>query len=97
MLYKVEKDGQIQSINNDLDLSAYLNNGWKLQGEGVEKTTPITPSPIKKEVEEVSYTKTDINRMSLEDLQKLAKGKDIEVKGKSGGELKKALIEKLGL
>lgn len=47
---------------------------------------------------EVTYTKTEINRMSTADLKALAKSKDVEDAEKmSGAELKKVLIEKLGL
>ena len=44
------------------------------------------------------YTKTEINRMSTEDLRKLATEQGIENAEKtSGAELKKLLIEKFGL
>ena len=50
------------------------------------------------ESEEVTYTKTEINRMSTADLKALAKSKDVEDAEKmSGAELKKVLIEKFGL
>lgn len=50
------------------------------------------------ESEEVTYTKTEINRMSTADLKSLAKSKDVEDAEKmSGAELKKVLIEKFGL
>lgn len=46
----------------------------------------------------VEYSKTDINRMPIADLRALAKAQGIEKSEvKSGGELKKNLIEKLGL
>lgn len=47
---------------------------------------------------ENQYTKTDINRMSTAELKELAKEKGIEnAEDITGGELKKILIEKLGL
>lgn len=47
---------------------------------------------------EVTYTKTEINRMSTADLRKLAKDKEISgAEEMTGAELKKVLIEKLGL
>ena len=50
------------------------------------------------ESEEVTYTKTEINRMSTVDLRKLAKDKEISgAEEMTGSELKKVLIEKLGL
>lgn len=45
-----------------------------------------------------SYTKTDINRMSTAELQELAENEGIEgAHEKSGGELKKILIEHFSL
>lgn len=45
-----------------------------------------------------TYTKTEINRMSTSDLQKLASEHGIEdANSKSGAELKKVLIRQLGL
>lgn len=50
------------------------------------------------ESEEVTYKKTEINRMSTADLRKLAKDKEISgAEEMTGAELKKVLIEKLGL
>lgn len=44
------------------------------------------------------YTKTDINRMSTAELKKFAKEQSISgYKDMTGGELKKVLIDKLGL
>lgn len=51
-----------------------------------------------KEDETVKYTKTDINRMSKEDLVSLASEVGIiGVEDKSGSDLKKELIDKFGL
>lgn len=48
------------------------------------------------EVGEVTYTKTEINRMPLADLRILAESNGIEnASDKSGAELKKELIKKL--
>ena len=53
---------------------------------------------VVKEVKEDVYTKTDINRMSTDDLRTLASAQGIDdVKEYTGAELKKLLIEKLGL
>ena len=47
---------------------------------------------------EETYTKTEINRMSTADLRKLAKEKEISGADEmTGAELKKVLIDKLGL
>lgn len=61
----------------------------KLVVENTEDESVIT---------ENQYTKTDINRMSTAELKELAKEKGIEnAEDITGGELKKILIEKLGL
>lgn len=50
------------------------------------------------EKQPLKYTKTDINRMSTAELKKFAKYQAISgYKDMTGGELKKVLIEKLGL
>ncbi|MBO5922817.1 MAG: hypothetical protein J6Q48_10590 [Bacteroidaceae bacterium] len=65
----------------------------------VANTTPV----IEKEsavpgVEEVAYTKTEINRMPVADLKKMALDKGIaDAENMSGADLKKSLIQKLGL
>ena len=47
---------------------------------------------------EVSYTKTEINRMSTADLKKLAKSENVkDAEDMNGADLKKVLIEKFGL
>ena len=47
---------------------------------------------------QTTYTKTDINRMSTDDLRKLAYEMGVDgADGISGAELKKILIDKLGL
>lgn len=48
--------------------------------------------------EQINYTKTDINKMSTLQLQRLAAESGIEdAEQKNGGELKKLLIEKFSL
>ena len=50
------------------------------------------------DVAEVSYTKTEINRMTTAKLRETAKGKGIaDAEELTGGELKKLLIEHYGL
>ena len=85
------------------------NGVWYPAGTEVpEGTKPITKDvkeddfskimnpPV--EDNKVSYTKTDINRMSTAELQELAKTEGIEnAENITGGELKKILIEKFEL
>lgn len=54
--------------------------------------------PVKEIKEETVYTKTDINRMSTQDLRILAVAQGLEnVEESTGAELKKLLIDNLGL
>lgn len=62
---------------------------WYLPGEEIPEETEQPTQP---------YTKTDINRMSTADLQKLAGEKGIESADSfSGADLKKMLIELMNL
>lgn len=62
---------------------------WYLPGEEIPEETEQPTQP---------YTKTDINRMSTADLQKLAREKEIEnADSFSGADLKKMLIELMNL
>ena len=51
---------------------------------------------VEEPVKEVVYTKTEINRMSTDDLKELAKEQGIDDE-LSGADIKKALIKKFGL
>lgn len=54
--------------------------------------------PVEEKKEDTVYTKTDINRMSTQDLRTLAVAQGFEdVEEYTGAELKKMLIDKLGL
>lgn len=62
---------------------------WYKAGDNVPESSLASP---------VGYTKTDINRMSTADLQKLAGEKGIEnADSFSGADLKKMLIELMNL
>ena len=76
--------------------SIKVNGKWHMAGEEI---SPANPQPVEKITEnsDKQYTKTDINRMSTADLQKLAAEVGIDTTEKSGGELKKLLIEHYGL
>ncbi len=77
-----------------------IHNGkWYNAGEEVPETKSSVPSdfmnPPKKPI---TYTKTEINRMSTADLQKLATEQGIEnAQATSGAELKEILIAKFNL
>lgn len=68
-----------------------------LQSEEVEKSTSSFSENTNLSAEK-SYTKTEINRMSTADLQKLANEQGFDKAEEiSGADLKKMLIEKFGL
>lgn len=66
------------------------NGKWYKAGEEIAEEVKATSA--------ISYTKTEINRMSTADLQALATEQGISgAELISGSELKKLLIEKFGL
>lgn len=94
MQYKVIKDGVTATLTNETHVAAYLNNGWKIQDKGADKA-PKAPV-IEKEQKE-SVTKSEVNKMDSASLSGLCKENGIDSKGMTSGEMKKAIIEKLGL
>ncbi len=67
-----------------------FNGKWYKAGEEIEETQAVSSS--------FNYTKTEINRMSTADLQKLATEQGIGgAELLSGAELKKLLIERFNL
>lgn len=66
--------------------------------EKVEKVEEIPTEPKQVEIPTFDYNKSDINRMPLEKLRSVGSDVGIEnVDEKTGGELKKLILEKLGL
>lgn len=78
------------------DYKVKYKGKWYLPGEEIPEETKTV---VKEEVPETTgYTKTEINRMSTADLQKLAAEQGVAgAEEISGAELKKILIEKFGL
>lgn len=79
-----------------------VNGKWFYAGQkitGVEKSTSDFSQYMNPpETEEDKYTKTDINRMSTAELKTFAKEHEVDnAEEMTGAELKKVLIEKLGL
>lgn len=75
--------------------SIKYNGVWYKTGDEIKETAEVdnTSSAFSK-----SYTKTEINRMSTADLQKLANEQGFDKAEEiSGADLKKMLIEKFGL
>lgn len=95
------------------DHKVKYNGKWYMPGEeidGVEKSTsdfseymnppeePENELPFVTIPREKAYTRTEINRMPASELKTLAKSYDVKnAEGMTGGDLKKVLIEKLGL
>ena len=87
---KVTRDGVTMEARNKNQLAAFLNNGWKEAGEGKEAVSQPESKP--------EYKKSDIARMNVEDLRKLATELGIEGAGESTGDVLKAeIIKRLGL
>lgn len=78
------------------DYKVKYKGKWYLPGEEIPEETV---TEVKEEIpKETAYTKTEINRMSTADLQKLAAEHGVSgAEEISGAELKKILIEKFGL
>lgn len=78
------------------DYKVKYKGKWYLPGEEIPEETV---TEVKVEIpEETAYTKTEINRMSTADLQKLAAEHGVSgAEEISGAELKKILIEKFEL
>ena len=85
-----------------------ISGKWFFPGEEIpeetstevkEKIPEETSTEVKEKIpEETVYNKTEINRMSTADLQKLAAEHGVAgAEEISGAELKKILIEKFGL
>lgn len=88
---KIVKDGASMVARDGNQLAAFLNNGWKID----ESKQPTIKDDAPKQKE---YSKSEINRMSTSDLQKLASESGVDgAENISGAELKKILLEKFGL
>ena len=88
---KIVKNGAFMVARDGNQLAAFLNNGWKIDES--KQTEIQSDAPKQKE-----YSKSEINRMSTADLQKLASESGVEnAENISGAELKKILLEKFGL
>ena len=72
---------------------------WYMPGEEVpENNSPVPSNFMNPPKKPTTYTKTEINRMSTADLQKLAAEQGIEnAESTSGAELKEILIAKFNL
>lgn len=69
------------------------NGKWYKSGEEV----PDDENNVKNEEKTTNYTKTDIHRMPVEELRKLAEEQGIEgSEYLNGADIKKLLIEKMG-
>jgi hypothetical protein len=79
--------------------SVKINGVWYRPGEEIKgKAEDKNTSAFSNHMNPPEYTKTEISRMSTADLKKLAKELDIEEADTyTGADLKKLLVDKLGL
>ena len=90
---RIVKDGVVMVARDGNQLAAFLNNGWEACEEN-----QIAENHTKQEEEKKSYTKTEINRLSTDELQALASENGIDgADNMTGTDLKKILLEKFGL
>lgn len=94
--YIVNKDGiwyksgtEVPDIANSALEKNKVENKSNTKPQTSSETTDVRD-------EKIAYTKTDINRMSTADLNKLAKENGLN-ESMSGAEIKKALIDKFEL
>lgn len=88
---KVEKDGVTMVARDKNQRAAFLNNGWKEVGGKQESSASQSET-------KPGYKKSDIARMNVEDLKKLAGELGIEGAEESTGDVLKAeIIKELGL
>lgn len=98
---KFPRDGVTVNENRMRELSGSGNRQRKPLIKKIdtkEGRSEENSEPHNKQQNPFSYTKTDVNRMSTSELQKLATEYGVEnAKERSGGELKKMLIEMFSL
>ena len=88
-MVEVIKDGVIMVARDKNQLAAFRNNGWK---------ECDAETPAKNEDEHKRPTKTEVSRMSVDELKTYAPTIGIEVTEESTGtKLKEQIIAKLGL
>lgn len=98
--YIVNKDGVWYPAGTEVPEGADFVLDGKVVGKVKNDVIEITDKDVIDETlkDMPTYTKTDINRMSTQDLRTLAVAQGFEdVEEYTGGELKKMLIDKLGL
>ena len=96
-MIKLIKDNRVFEVRTDVQASAFINNGWEIVKDKLVTPKETTKVDVVEQVtQSTPYTKTDINRMSTADLQKLADNNGVDnAKELSGSKLKKILIDKL--
>jgi hypothetical protein len=95
------KDNHVMAARDGNQLAAFLKAGWLPIEEEYEtalKETGLSESQREEVAESTNYTKTDINRMSVQELREMAKRTGVEgAESMTGGELKKYFINVFGL
>lgn len=98
-MIRLKKDNVVMAVRDKNQAAAFLNNGWvAVEDKQAEKDDFSQHMNPPEETAEVKYTKTDINRLSTAELKELATVENIlDVENKTGGELKKELVEHFNL
>ncbi len=90
--HQVKYNGKYYPAGTDVPVGVKSVENKKVEDDFAKHMNP----PV--ENTEVSYTKTEINRMSTAELKEVAKSNGVEnAEDMTGAELKKVLIEKFGL
>lgn len=90
----VKYNGKYYPAGTDVPVGGKTVENKKVEKPKEDDFSQYMNPPVEKI--EVSYTKTEINRMSTADLKKLASENGLD-DGLNGAEIKKTLIEKFGL
>lgn len=94
--YIVNKDGVWYPAGTEVPADALAEKVKKTEEPNQDDFSQYMNAPI--ESNEVTYTKTEINRMAIAELKEVAKANGIdEADGMTGADLKKVLISKFGL
>lgn len=99
-MIKLMKDNKMFEVRTQVQASAFIKSGWNVvidKPVAIDNIDKVEKVDVIEQVQlTTQYTKTDINRMSTSDLQKLANDNDVDNANEmSGSKLKKILIDKL--
>jgi ketopantoate reductase len=99
---KLQKDDVTMTVRDNNHVAAFLNNGWTIKEDGKSEKSDFSnfmnPPAESEKTEETDYTKSAIQHLTTAELKDLAAKEGLaDVENKTGGELKKELIEHFNL